>query len=133
MYVYSSILSSAQQQKASPSRLHLRRKSKKLPRDSPHLALPCLVLPCLSFAWLWHALSSLRRVAALLFGWVRLAAVAHISHFTTKRLKSRKQSVIGVVAIMFTKTLKKAQATTTSSGKREKAQTHTSSKHKLEA
>lgn len=31
---------------------------------------------------------------------------AHISHFTTKRLKSRKQSVIGVVAIMFTKTLK---------------------------
>lgn len=36
----------------------------------------------------------------------RLGPAAHISHFTTKRLKSRKQSVIGVVAIMFTKTLK---------------------------
>jgi len=37
---------------------------------------------------------------------------AHISHFTTKRLKSRKQSVIGVVAIMFTKTLKRNEKRT---------------------
>lgn len=44
---------------------------------------------------------------------------AHISHFTTKRLKSRKQSVIGVVAIMFTKTLKKPKQ------QHEKAPTHT--------
>lgn len=49
---------------------------------------------------------------------------AHISHFTTKRLKSRKQSVIGVVAIMFTKTLKKAQATT-----RKSTNTHTHTIH----